>query len=178
MFHRGVCVCVVACTDNCLKCDIITGQCDPGQCDAGYGVSPYDYLCVRKSLLHLYPTSMWGRYGMIVSSMQLGRTPPLLTVPSLSDRLSHSPPTSSSVFLSCFLALLYPSPSFLRTPHLFSSHARTIASCVYGTYMKSPPHFVLPLIFSFLILSNLVTPHIHRKSLQDTNTTTKICIFH
>ena len=41
------------------------------------------------------------RYGTIVASMQLGRTP-LLTVPSLSDRLSHSPSTSSSVFLSCF----------------------------------------------------------------------------
>ena len=61
----------------------------------------------RPPLLHLYPTSMWGRCGTIAASMQLGRTPPLLTVPSLSDRLSHSPPTSSSVFLSfCFLALL------------------------------------------------------------------------
>ena len=88
--------------------------------------------------LHLYPTSMWGRCGTIVASVQLGRTPPLLTVPSLSDRLSHSPPTSSSVFLSCFLALLYPSPSFLRT-HLFSSHARTIASCVLGPSFKSLP---------------------------------------
>ena len=42
------------------------------------------------------PRTMWGRCGTIVASMQLGRTPPLLTVPSLSDRLSHSPPTSSS----------------------------------------------------------------------------------
>ena len=51
---------------------------------------------------------MWGRCGTIVASMQLGRTP-FLTDPSLSDRLSHSPPTASSVFLSfCFLALLYP----------------------------------------------------------------------
>ena len=51
------------------------------------------------SIPHFY---MWGRYGTIVASMQLGRTPPLLTVPSLSDRLSDSPSTSSSVFLSCF----------------------------------------------------------------------------
>ena len=64
-------------------------------------------------LLHRYLTSMWGRCGTTVASMQLGRTPPLLTVPSVSDRLSHSPPTSSSVFLSCFLALLYPSSSSL-----------------------------------------------------------------
>ena len=53
------------------------------------------------NLLHLYPTSTWSRYGTIVTSMQLGRTP-LLTVPSLSDRLSHSPPTSSSVFISFY----------------------------------------------------------------------------
>ena len=58
---------------------------------------------------------------------------------SLSDRLSHSPPTSSSALLSCFLALLYPSPSFQRTPHLFSPHARTIASCVLGPSLKSLP---------------------------------------
>ena len=105
---------------------------------------------------------MWGRCGTIVASMQLGRTPPLRTVPSLSDRISHSPPTSSSVFLSfCFLALLYPSPSFLRTPHLLTSHVRT---CVlrYWTVFEISPTFVVPLIFSFLILSNLVTPHIHR----------------
>ena len=40
-------------------------------------------------LLHLYPTSMWGRCGTTVASMKLGRTPPLPTVPSLSDRLSQ-----------------------------------------------------------------------------------------
>ena len=34
--------------------------------------------------LHLYPTSMWGRCGTRVASVQLGRTP-LPTVPSLSD---------------------------------------------------------------------------------------------
>ena len=61
---------------------------------------------VHTTRLHLYPTSMWGRYGTIVASMRLGRTPPLLTDPSLSDGLSHSPPTSLSVFLSCFLAIL------------------------------------------------------------------------
>ena len=111
-------------------------------------------------LLHLYPTSMWGRYGTIVASMQLGRTPPLLTVPSLSDRLSHRTPTSSLVFLSCFLALLYPSPTFLRT-HLLSSHSRTILRS--WTFFEISPTFVLPLlIFSFMILSNLVTLHIHR----------------
>ena len=37
-------------------------------------------------LLHLYPTSMWGRCGTTVASVQLGRTP-LPTVPPLSDRL-------------------------------------------------------------------------------------------
>ena len=69
-------------------------------------------------LLHLYPTSMWGRCGTTVASMKLGRTPPLPTVPSLSDRLSHGPPTSSSVFLSCcFLALLH------RIQRLFSPAA-------------------------------------------------------
>ena len=113
-------------------------------------------------LLHLYPTSMWGRCRTIVASMQLGRTPPLLAVHSLSDRLPHSPPTSSSVFLSfCFLALLCPSLSFLRTPHLFSSLARTIASCVLGTFFEISPTFKLPLIFSFVILSNLVSPHVY-----------------
>ena len=47
-------------------------------------------LLLLLPLLHLYPTSMWGRYGMIVASVQLGRTPPLLTVPSLSQIVSHA----------------------------------------------------------------------------------------
>ena len=57
---------------------------------------------------------------------------------NLSDRLLHSPPTSSSVFIYfCFRARLYPSPSFLHTPHLFSSHA--IKSCVHVPSLKYIP---------------------------------------
>ena len=78
---------------------------------------------VRPPLLHLYPTSMWGRCGMIVASMQLGRTPPLLTVPSLSDRLSHSPPTSSSSLSHFYVgsiwddSRLHAARSYTSSPH-------------------------------------------------------------
>ena len=132
--------------------------------------------------------------------MQLGRTPPLLTVPSLSDRLSHSPPTSSS--LSHFYegsmwddSHLHAARSYTSSPdspfslrssstqsaHLFFGlpllllHCTSIAIALFPTYSSSyhrslrswtfseiSPTFVLRLIFSFLILSNLVTPHIHR----------------
>ena len=56
------------------------------------------------SLSDFYVGSIW-EYGTRVASMQLCRTPPLLTVHSLSDRLSHSPP--SSVFLSIRTATIY-----------------------------------------------------------------------
>ena len=78
---------------------------------------------VRPPLLHLYPTSMWGRCGTIVASMQLGRTPPLLTVPSLSDRLSHSPPTSSSSLSHFYVgpmwddSRLHAARSYTSSPH-------------------------------------------------------------
>ena len=91
-------------------------------------------------LLRLYPTSMWGRYGTTVASVQLGRTP-LLTAPSLSDRLSHSPPTSSSVFLSfCFLALLYPSSSSLSHFYVWSiwDDSRLHAARSYASSPDSP----------------------------------------
>ena len=42
-------------------------------------------------LLHLYPISMWGRYGTIVASMQLGRTPSLHHISQLSSPSSHCP---------------------------------------------------------------------------------------
>ena len=107
---------------------------------------------ISSLLLHLYPTSMRGRYGTIVASMQLDRTPPLLTVHSLSDRLSHSPPTSSSVFLSfCFLALLYPPPSF----RILHTHESLLITCPYHCILRSwtffeisRTTFVFPLISS------------------------------
>ena len=106
------------------------------------------------SLLRLYPTSMWGGYGTIVASMHLS------CQSLLSQIVFHSPSTSSSVFLSCFLA--YPSPSFLRasSPLLITYPYHRIMR--FWSFFKISPTFVLPLIFSFLILSNLVTPHIHR----------------
>ena len=82
-------------------------------------------------LLHLYPTSMWGWHGTIVASMQLGRTPPLLTVPSQIVFHTVRPPLLRSSSPSA-------SPSFLRT-HLLSSHSRTIASCVLEPSFKYIP---------------------------------------
>ena len=99
---------------------------------------------------------MWGRYGTIVASMQLGRTPPLLTVPSLSDCLSHSPPTSSS-------SLHFYTHHPLSYVLLISFQHMPVPSRILrsGTFFEISPTFVLPLI-SFLIVSKLVTPHIHR----------------
>ena len=54
----------------------------------------------------------------------------------------YTTPTSSSVFLSCFLALLYPSSSSLRTPHLVPYH-RILRS---WTFSEISPTFVLPLL--------------------------------
>ena len=110
-------------------------------------------------LLHLYPTSMWGRCGTIVASMQLGRTP------DSSFSLGSSFTQSAHLFFG--LPLLLPCTSIPIA--LFPTYSSILITCPYHRILRSrtffeisSPTFVFPLIFSFLILSNLVTPHIHR----------------
>ena len=104
------------------------------------------------SLSHFYEGSIWDD-----SRLHAARS--FTSSPDGPFSLRSSFTQSAHLFFGflsfCFLALLYSSPSFLRTHHLFSSHAHRIL-CSW-TFIEISPTFVLPLIFSFLILSNLVT---------------------
>ena len=80
---------------------------------------------------------------------------------------------TQSAHLFFGLPLLLPCTSIPIT--LFPTHSSLLITCPYHrilrswTFFEISPTFVVPPIFSFLILSNLVTRHIHRNiaNLQD-----------
>ena len=103
----------------------------------------------RSSLSHFY---VWSRCGTTVASVQLGRTP---TVPSLSDRLSHGPPTSSSVRSP----LLLPCTSILIA--LFPMYSSSLLiTCPYHRILRSWTSFEISHFrgSSDLIVSDPVQP--------------------
>ena len=85
-------------------------------------------------------------FFFIIFIPQPGHTPPLLfglpllLLPCTSIPITLFPTYSSSLIITC------PYHRILRS----------------WAFFEISPTFVLPLIFSFLILSNLVTPHTHR----------------
>ena len=132
-----------------------------------YTSSPDSPFSLRSSftqsahLFFIYIPLLCGvdtRYGTIVASMQLGRTP--------DSPFSLRSSFTQSAHLFFGLPLLLPCTSMPIT--LFPAYSSLLITCPYHrilcswTFFEISPTFVLPLIFSFLILSNLVTPHVHR----------------
>ena len=113
-------------------------------------------------LLHLYPTSMWGRYGTIVTSSS-GSAFSLRSSFTQSAHLFFGLPLLLLPCTSIPIALFptYSSPLLITYPY-----HRILRS---WTFFEVSPTFVLPLILSYIILSNLVTPHIHRNFIYATS---------
>ena len=108
-----------------------------------------------------FPTFVWGRSTMTYAYMKHGRTLHQPTVLYLWQHPLLCPTIFYYVFLSSFSPVLsVPSPSFLRSVPLFSTHAHTTLTSFPGISLRFPPTFVVRHILSFLILSCFVTPHI------------------
>ena len=102
-------------------------------------------------------------------------------ISSLFDIITHSVQPSSlrpSYLLSPLKT--FPSPSFLRSAPLFSSHAHTTSTFFPGLSLCFLPLSLSPLLFHFLInliLSSLLTLHIHHSILISATSNFFSCAF-
>ena len=127
-----------------------------------YSLGPW--ICFFPDLhlsLHLCSTFTRGRRTKIFASMSLGRSlpPPDKPIPWRSAlTLSHCLLFDLPLILFP-VALLFPFPSFLHNPPLFSSHA---FSTFFRAFSSRFPHFCSPSNISVSYPVKLVTLHIHR----------------
>ncbi|KAL1454006.1 hypothetical protein WDU94_010303, partial [Cyamophila willieti] len=98
-----------------------------------------------------------GRRFSSVFSRQSYYVPHFLINSFLSNPYSHNFSTSSLVSLS----LLYSQSFSQYSSRPFSQHVHTTESLLCWIFFDTSVTFILFLITSFLILSNLVTPQLH-----------------